>query len=173
MAIKSRLALIVKSYLLAFIIVASAHTACAEDYVEDFRLDGFRDLKWGDAPDKLGQDATLIASDDKSSSYCRFKEKSSIYGIWTKQPSYSFSRDGLEHVAAYFHGYDTLGRFLALFGKHGILMRPHVITPDKKNIPFKDAEWQNLWIAESRETGISLLFYSGEVGEIQIYRVRP
>lgn len=158
-------------FLAMLIFVMCAPGVFADEQVEDFRMDGFRDLRWGDMPAALGPDAVLLGTaDDGSSSYIRPREKSAVFGIFTKQPSYSFGKNGFEHMSAYFVGHETLGRFLALLGRNGVSLTSCApMLEGRQEAAIFGERRANLWFANTATIGISVEWFS-TFGAITVYR---
>ena len=153
------------------ILAACAQVACADGSFEDFRLDGFRDLKWGDSPAALGKGVSDALEVSGGLVYMRPKEKSSMFGVYTKQPSYFFGKNGFENVSAYIPSHDALGRLLAMLGKNRIrLTSVAPLFEGGSDLLAWGQRQENIWFAEIGTVGISIIWYS-TFGEISVYRV--
>ena len=148
---------------------ASTREAIADDFI----VDGFRGIRWGDGPSALGKDRILVGESESEITYMRNNDAMSFYGIRTEQPLYVFSKRGLTYAYARFTGIEKYGQFLRLFNDNGIHLDDMSADFFGEHIAGTNISYTKMHIVETRITGITLEFFSDNTGTVTVYQNNP
>lgn len=161
--------LIKKILLISLLIVLSSYIVHGTSFAGDFILDGFRGIKWGDNPNKLGASKVLIGEIGGEISYIKKNDQMSFYGLKTGLPIYTFSSYGFIHAHAKFYGLEKYEDFLNLFSKNGIVLTDISDDVFGNTIDGTRLKYIKMHLVETKITGISLELYSDSTGSITVY----